>query len=249
MRFPGLEHQAYADNALQKVPHEVFAWLISAYHTGTQLCSICSGAFVLAHAELLDGRKCTTHWSRTDELQQVYPNTQVQGDCLFVHDQGIYTSAGITSGIDLSLAIVEKNWGPYVASKIAKELVVYIRRNSDHHQKSVYLDFREHFNTSIHKVQDWLIFHPDKKNTLDRLSRRFGMSERNLTRQFKTSTGLTIRQYATLIKLEYAKSLLKNPDNTVSSIVLQCGFHDAGQLRRLWKKHFGISPSQSRSVN
>jgi len=245
--IPGIEHKRYTDNGLNTVPKEVFAWLNNAYKNGTELCSICSGAFVLAHAGLLNGKKCTTHWSRTDELQQAYPDVNVVANCIFIHGDGIYTSAGITSGIDLSLALVEKNWGPHVTSRVAKDLVVYIRRNSDHHQKSVYLDYREHFNPNIHKVQDWLISHPDKKYTLDVLARRFGMSERNLTRLFKKATGITIKQYATLITLEYAKNLLQNPNNTIESTALQCGFHNARQLRRLWKTYFGTTPSQNRS--
>ena len=245
--IPGIEHQVYAGNGLDKIPEEVFSWLNRARHKGVQLCSICSGAFVLARAGLLDGRECTTHWSRTDELQKTYPQTRVKADCLFVHDDGIYTSAGITAGIDLSLALVEKNWGPCVAAQVAKELVVYIRRNSDHLQKSVYLDFRDHFDPGIHKVQDWLISHPDETSTIEALAGRFGMSERNLTRLFKKATGITIKQYTTLIHLEYAKNLLQNPGNTIETAALQSGFHDARQLRRMWKSHFGTSPSQNRS--
>ncbi len=158
-----------------------------------------------------------------------------------------YTSAGVTSGIDLSLAIVEENWGPQVTSKVARELVVYIRRNSDHDQKSIYLDYRDHFNPNVHSVQDWLISNPGKKYTIDALADRFGLSERNLTRLFKNSTGITINQYATLIVLEHAKNLSQNPNNTIESAALQCGFHDGKQLRRLWKKHFGTTPSQFRS--
>jgi len=244
--IPGLEHEAYSGNALERIPHEIFNWLITEYHKKTHICSICSGAFVLAHTGLLKGKKCTTHWSRTAELQNTYPEINVMSECLFVHDSGIYTSAGVTSGIDMSLAMVEKNWGPHIASKVARELVVYIRRNGDHHQKSVYMDFRDHLNPEIHKVQDWLISNPGKTYTLNTLANRFGMSERNLTRVFKKATGVTIKQYTTLITLEHAKSLLQNPDNTVESTALSCGFHDARHLRRLWKKHFGTSPSQIR---
>ena len=245
--IPGIEHQKYADNELDKVPNDVYDWLKLTYKNGTTLCSICTGAFILAHAGLLDGKKCTTHWSRIDELQKSYPKADVRTDCLFVHDKGIYTSAGITSGIDMSLALVEKNWGPNVTSKVARELVVYIRRNSNHDQKSVYLDYRDHFNPGIHKVQDWLISNPGKKYTIDFLADRFGLSERNLTRVFKKATGITVKQYATLIVLEHAKNLLQNPDNTIESTALHCGFHDARQLRRLWKKHFGTTPSQFRA--
>ncbi len=245
--IPGIEHQKYADNALSTLPSDVFDWLNHAYKNNVQLCSICTGAFVLAHAGLLDGKRCTTHWLRTEELQQTYPKIHVETNCLFIHDKGIYTSAGIASGIDLSLAVVEKNWGPNVTSKVARDLVVYIRRNGRHDQKSIYLDYRDHINPVIHKIQDWLISHPGKNNKIDALAEQFCLSQRNLTRLFKKATGVTIKQYTTLITLEHAKILLQHPENSVDSIAIQCGFHDAKQLRRLWRKHFGSTPSKSRS--
>lgn len=245
--IPGMDHQKYADNALSALPRDVFDWLKHAYQNNVQLCSICSGAFVLAHAGLLDGKRCTTHWLRTEELQQTYPKCTVETNCLFVYDKGIYTSAGIASGIDLSLAVVEKNWGPNVTSKVARNLVVYIRRNGGHDQKSIYLDYRDHINPVVHKIQDWLISHPGKKITIDALAERFWLSQRNLTRLFKKATGITIKQYGTLITLEHVKNLLQHPDNSVDSIAIQCGFHDAKQLRRLWQKHFGYPPSKHRS--
>ncbi len=245
--IPGIEHQQYSDNALADVPSAVFDWLKSAYQNNVQLCSICTSSFVLAHTGLLEGKRCTTHWLRTKELQKTYPKIHVETNCLFVHDKGIYTSAGIASGIDLSLALVEKNWGPNVASKVARDLVVYIRRDGGHHQKSIYLDYRNHINPAVHKLQDWLISHPGENDTIEALAERFGLSQRNLTRLFKKATGITIKQYTTLIVLEHSKNLLQYPDNSVESIAIQCGFHDAKQLRRLWKKHFGTTPSKFRA--
>lgn len=245
--IPGVEHQIYTNNGLSDVPDEVFDWLIHAYQNNVFLCSICTGAFVLAYAGLLDGKRCTTHWLRTKELQDSYPGTHVETNCLFVYDKGIYTSAGIASGIDLSLALVEKHWGPHLTSKVARDLVVYIRRDGRHHQKSIYLDYRDHVDPVIHRIQDWLISHPHKSNGIESLADRFGLSHRNLTRLFKKATGITVKQYKTLIILEHAKNLLQSPDNSIESIASQCGFHDAKQLRRLWIKHFGNSPSKFRS--
>ena len=246
--IPGLESRKYTEEELEKVPDQVFDWLKSAYQCGVQLCSICTGSFVLAHTGLLNGRKCTTHWSRTHDLQRMYPECQVKRDCLFIYDKGIYTSAGATSGIDLSLAIVEENWGPQITAKIARELVVYVRRDSTHQQTSIYLDYRDHLNPGIHNIQDWLLSNPGKKYTIESLADLFGLSQRNLTRLFKKSTGITINQYSTLVTLEHAKNLMKNPENTIDSTAIKCGFHDAKQLRRLWKKHFGTTPSHYRSA-
>lgn len=244
--IPGMEHQGYADNALAKVPGDVFDWLMRAYQNQVLLCSICTGAFVLAHAGLLDGKRCTTHWIRTRELQETYPKVHVESNRLYVHDKGIYTSAGIASGIDLALALVEKYWGPNITSKVARDLVVYVRRDGRHNQESIYLDYRDHINPVIHKIQDWLISNPEENNGIEALADRFGLSSRNLTRLFKKATGITIKQYKTLIILEHTKNLLQSPDNSVESVARQCGFHDAKQLRQLWKKYFGTTPSRFR---
>lgn len=244
---PGLEHQAYTNNGLSQTPRTVFDWLVSSYENKALLCSICSGAFVLAHAGLLKGKKCTTHWTRTKELEQTYSDLHVETDRLFVHDKGVYTSAGIASGIDLSLALIEKNFGPNMAAKVARDLVVYIRRDSHHHQGSIYLDYRDHINPVIHKIQDCLIANPGNNAGIEELAERFGLSPRHLTRTFKKACGITIKQYRTLVALEHAQTLMQSPDHTIETIAAQCGFHDAKQLRRLWHKHFGSAPSSCRS--
>ena len=244
---PGLEHRAYTNNALAKVPRAVFDWLIRARENKAVLCSICSGAFVLAHAGLLNNKKCTTHWTRTKELAQTCPDAHVETDKLFVHDKGIYTSAGIASGIDLSLALIEEHFGPNMTAKVARDLVVYMRRDSRHHQDSIYLDYRDHINPVIHRLQDFLISHPGDNAGIEELAERFGLSPRNLTRLFKKACGITIKQYRTLVALEHARNLMQSPDLCIESIANQCGFHDAKQLRRLWHKHFGTAPSRYRS--
>ena len=244
--IPGVDHRIYTDNGLKKIPGEVFEWLIKAHKNGVTLCSICTGAFILGHAGLLDGRKCTTHWKRVGELEKTYPNAHVQTDTLFTHDHDIYTSAGIASGIDLSLALIDKFWGPNVTAKVARELVVYMRRDSQHGQASIYLDFRDHINPVVHKVQDRLISHPEENSSIEALAQRFGLSPRHLTRLFKKATGITIKQYKTLVRLAHAKHLMQSPDNNIEAIADKCGFHDGRQLRRLWNKHFGTTPSKTR---
>ncbi|WDP90026.1 MAG: helix-turn-helix domain-containing protein [Desulfobacter sp.] len=244
--IPGFPYHQYAGNGMEKVPDEVFHWLRRAYNKGAELCSVCTGAFALAHAGLLDEKSCTTHWQRTRALQRDFPRLNVRTDCLFVHDAGIYTSAGIASGIDLALALVEKHWGPHVTCRVARDLVVYLRRDGGHHQQSIYLSFRDHIQPVVHRIQDWLISNPGKTYTIDSLARRFGLSPRNLTRTFKKATGITIKAYATLLVLEHARTLLQDPGQSVEAVAVQCGFHDGRQLRRLWKKHFGTTPGEAR---
>ena len=245
--IPGMDHQYYTGSSLSQIPEAVFDWLRHAYEKKVQLCSICTGAFVLAHAGLLDEKRCTTHWMRARELARTYPRIRVETRRLFVYDQGIYTSAGVASGIDLALALVEKNWGPLMASKIARDLVVYMRRDGAHPQDSIYLSFRDHIDPVIHEVQDFLLSLSKDRPGIEDLACRFGLSPRHLTRLFKKATGITIKQYTTLVTLEHAGQLLKDPNNTMESIAFQCGFHDARHLRRLWKKHFNTTPCQART--
>jgi transcriptional regulator GlxA family with amidase domain len=233
--IPGME-MAYIRSAECKAEYDFRAWLREQHRQGVIICSVCTGAFVVAQTGLLDGRKCTTHWKRIDELQTTYPRIVTQHDRLFVHDGGIYTSAGVTAGIDLALAILEQQQGPLFASKIARELVVYLRRGPEHSQKSVYLDYRNHLNVAVHHVQDWLIANLKTRATLDELAQVAGMSTRSLTRTFRNQTGISIHDYTTLLRLELARTLRHNPGMTMEAIAEKCGFQDARQLRRIWPK-------------
>ncbi|GAB3769121.1 helix-turn-helix domain-containing protein [Spirosoma horti] len=238
--LPGMDMTYLRSNEF-KQETAFFDWLRQQHQKGVHLCSVCTGAFLLAQAGLLDGRKCTTHWKRIEELQATYPRLLVQHDRLFIKDAGIYTSAGITAGIDLALAIVEEHQGPLFATKIARELVVYFRRGEGHSQKSVYLDYRNHMNVAIHRMQDWLIANLETNASLEELADIVGMSTRNLTRTFRKETGTTINAYTTLLRLELAHTLLHNPVMTMDAIAAKCGFRDARQLRRIWKKSGPVS--------
>ncbi len=234
--LPGMEMEYIRSSTFQQEGKAFFEWLRQQYAQGTYLCSVCTGAFILAQAGLLDGKKCTTHWKRVEELQATYPLLLAQRDRLFVKDSGIYTSAGITAGIDLALYILEEQHGARFATIVARELVVYLRRGDMHAQKSVYLEYRNHINSSIHQVQDWLISNLSTKATLEELAETASMSARNLTRTFRKETGVSIQEYTTLLRLELARTLSNNPSMTMEAIAAQCGFQDARQLRRIWQK-------------
>jgi len=233
--IPGME-MTYLRSAELRAEQGFLNWLREQHRQGVIICAICTGAFVVAQTGLLDGRKCTTHWKRVDELQTTYPRLVTQPDRLFVQDGGIYTSAGITAGIDLALAILEEQQGPLFAAKIARELVVYLRRGPYHSQTSVYLNYRNHMNVAVHQVQDWLIANLKSKTTLDALAEAVGMSTRSLTRSFRKETGISIHDYTTRLRLEQARTLQANPGMTLEAIAQQCGFQDARQLRRIWQK-------------
>jgi transcriptional regulator GlxA family with amidase domain len=214
----------------------LYGWIRRQAAGGVTVCSVCVGAFVLAGAGLLEGKKCTTHWSLIDKLKAGFPGLHVQGEVLFTRDGNIYTSAGICSGIDLALFILEENHDALFAHKIARELVVYSRRGAGHSQDSVYLNYRNHLHNGVHQLQDWLIDNLASPATIEKMAERVNMSSRNLTRTFKLQTGISIHQYITLLRLEKAYTLQNAPGITVSAIAEQCGFANERQLQRIRKK-------------
>lgn len=226
----------------------IFDWVRKAYDAGAHVASVCTGAFVLAKAGLLAGRQCTTHWRRVDELAQRFPGARVLTNRLFVHDGRVTTSAGIASGIDMALALLERWHGPLMVASVAREMVIYIRRDGGHRQQSIYLDYRTHLHPGIHRVQDWLTAHPAEKTTLDDLARLAAVSPRHLTRIFRQATGISIQDFRTRVRLELARDLLNDPGLTVAGVAARCGFESDRQLRRLWKQTFGTTPGAARTA-
>jgi transcriptional regulator GlxA family with amidase domain len=207
----------------EKSNEEFYKWLIQQYGNGAKICSVCTGAYLLAQSGLLDGKKCTTHWKYLDDFRARFPKVGLITDRLFVEDQRIYTSAGVSSGIDLALYLLEVTFGPIFATKIAKEVVVYLRRTEEDPQLSVFLQFRNHLEQRVHLVQDNLAQHLDKKLTIEELAEEVNMSPRNLTRIFKKTTGITIGDYLDKLRMETASQA--------------CGLQSANQLRSLFKKY------------
>lgn len=242
--MPGMDNK-YVSSIRFKAERQFFNWLKECADKKIFVCSICNGAFALGHAGLLKDTECTTHWRRIEELQSEFPSAKVISDILFKKSNNVYTSAGISAGIDLALAILEELKGPLFTHKVARGLVVYHRRSQDHTQQSVYLDFRNHINPSIHMVQDHLIEHLSDENSIEDLASLVAMSPRNLSRIFKEKTGTTILEYLTLLRLELAKTMLNNPDFTIEYIASKCGFKTARQLQRILKTHNGGSKKEN----
>lgn len=221
----------------------LFNWLRFIHAQGTTVCSICTGCFLLAEAGLLDNHYCTTHWDYTKRLQKQYPKTKVLENRLYVQSGNIYTSAGVSTGIDLALYLLEKRHGAAFAFKIARELVVYIRRDGSDAQDSIYLQHRQHINNRIQDLQDWIIQHLDKKLTLEELAQHIHTSPRNLTRLFKATTGITIGKYIEKLRVEKALQLLRE-NHKVEVVAQSCGFQSENQLRTILKKNLGGLPSK-----
>lgn len=235
--IPG-SNAAYLTSEAFRKNTELFEWIRKVHQNGTNVCSICAGAFVLAEAGLLDDVQCTTHFKKTAELQTSYPKAKVVENILFTDQNGIYTSAGIVSGIDLLLHIIEKLKGGHFAHLVARELVVYSRRNGSSAQQSEFLKFRTHIHAGIHKVQDWLFENLSCKLKLYELAELAGMSERNFTRVFKKETGVTVNEYITTIRREKMMELMKNPNLSRIEIAQQVGLESERQVSRILKQAY-----------
>ncbi len=211
----------------------LFRWVREQYGKGVNICSVCTGAFFLGEAGLLAGKRCTTHWKRVRELQERFLSADVQENVLFTEDEGIFTSAGVASGIDLALHIVGKLTNDYTSFQVARELVVYTRRQAHQAQQSVFMSYRNHIHAGVHSVQDWLQHNLHQKATLEDLAEIACMSSRSLTRIFKQETGVTVNEYITLLRKERIEKLLKNPNISKAEIAQQCGLRSERQVARI----------------
>lgn len=211
----------------------LFDWIKAQYAKGVNVVTICAGAFVLGLCGLLDGIRCTTHFKRTTQLAQLFPKAKVQENILYTEENGIYTSAGIASGIDLTLHIIEQALGSYFTHKVARELVVYNRRDGNQQQQSVLMQFRNHIHSGIHKVQDYIVEQIHVKHHLYELAELANMSERNLTRIFKAETGITVNEFINSIRRETAEQLIRNPDLSKQQVANKVGLQSEKQLSRI----------------
>ena len=227
----------YIESISFRAERKFFEWLRACVQKKVTVVSICNGAFALGEAGLLDNIECTTHWRRIEQLQSRFPKAKVIADVLYIKTKNVYTSAGVSAGIDLSLSILEDLKGPLFTHKVARSLVVYHRRSERHKQESIYLDYRNHINPQVHQVQDYLIEHLTEDNDIESLAEMVAMSPRNLSRVFKEKTGTTILEYVTQLRLEKATTLLNNPNYTLEYIASQCGFKTSRQLQRILQEN------------
>lgn len=231
-----------------KVPVAATTWVRDAVRAGARAASVCTGAAVLAEAGLLDGRRCTTHWSLIDLMRERYPAARVRDAVLYVHDGPVSTSAGIAAGIDLALSLIERDHGPSLTAAVARDLVVYLRRDGSQRQVSPFLEHRGHLHSGVHRVQDHLAQHLDTPHTLADLARVAHLSPRGLTRAFTATTGLTPLEYRQRLRLDLAANLLAETGLTVEAVATRCGFRDARHFRRLYRERYGVPPSAARSA-
>ena len=223
------------------------AGIVAHHAAGGTVASVCSGAEALGRAGLLDGRRCTTHHDLQDELARCYPRATVVRDVLYVEHDRVITSAGIASGIDLALHLVAVRHGPATAARVAREMVVYARRNGDEQQASAMLRHRAHLSDAVHRVQDRIDADFTAPLPLADLAAGAGVSERTLTRLFTTATGRTPLRYQQLLRLERAEYLIGH-GATMESAARAVGFGDARMLRRLRARAVSPQPVSPQPV-
>ena len=227
----------------------IVAWLRDMVRPEQMLVTVCSGALLAGRAGLLDGYSCTTHHLSCRKLSAVAPRAQVLENRLYVIDRGRYTSAGVTSGIDLMLHIVGILTDHACTTAIARNLVVYLRRRGDDPQLSPWLEGRNHIHPAVHRVQDAIMANPSKYWTLAGLARLAGVSSRHLTRLFYEHTGMSLSNYKNRLRVALAHELLTETQFDMERIAERSGFASTRQLRRVWSLYFENSPRRVRELH
>lgn len=221
-------------------------WLRVNAPLAVRIVSVCSGAFLLAEAGLLDGRRATTHWSVCDMLAKMFPDVEVDPEPIFVRDGNVATSAGVTSGIDLALALVEEDLGRDVALLIARHLVMYLRRPGNQTQFSAQLTAQAAERRPLREVQQWISEHPSAKLSVEALAARANLSPRQFARVFTAETGMTPGRYVDRVRLEAARRQLEDTEAGITKIAKTCGYGTPESMRRAFVRVLGVSPAEYR---
>jgi len=240
---PSLNHQY--EQAI-KVNGELINWIAYQYRNGAGVASICTGAYLLAAAGLLDGKSCSTHWSAADELKQLYPKVNLQTDKLITDEQGIYTNGGAYSFLNLILYLVEKYYDRETAIFCAKVFQIEIDRQS----QSSFIIFngqRSHNDEMVKKAQVYMESNLDKKVSITDLAARAAIGRRNFDRRFIKATGNTPMEYAQRVKMEAAKKALETSRKTVNEVMYEVGYADLKAFREVFRRVTGLSPLEYRN--
>ncbi|SEQ66492.1 transcriptional regulator, AraC family with amidase-like domain [Faunimonas pinastri] len=231
-------HDAATDAALAD-------WLRQRAGHVRRLASVCTGAFLLGAVGLLDGKRVATHWDSCARLAEAYPAAKVEPEPIFIEDGALWTSAGVTAGIDLALAMVERDLGRAPALAIARDLVVFLKRPGGQAQFSTALAL-QHAEGRFGDLHAWMIDNPDANLTVPALAGRAGMSERTFLRRYREETGATPARAVEQLRIEAARRLLEDTATPVKRVAAQCGFGSEETLRRTFLRHLAVSPQAYR---
>ena len=231
--------QAYAADA-------VHAWLRRHAPQSRRHGSVCTGAFFLGAAGLLDGLNVTTHWQHAAELAERFPAAKVVPDQIFVQDGALWTSAGVTAGIDLALKLIEDDHGRELALAVARRLVVFLKRPGGQSQFSAHLAAQVATEGRIQSVQHWILDHLPLDLTVKTLASRAAMSVRNFTRVFCEETGITPADFVEMARVDAARRMLEDTDKPLQRVAASCGFANPDTMRRAFQRRIGTGPSEYR---
>ena len=224
---------------------KVLAFVRAAAKGGVRIASVCSGAYILAEAGLLDGRRATTHWGRTKHFLAAYPKVRLEPDKIFVRDGDIWSSAGISAGIDLALALMAEDFGEEVSRQTARQLVLYDRRSGGQSQFSSLLELKAS-TRRFGSLLSWAREHLDAPLTVEHLAERAGMSTRHFTRAFIAETGSTPSKAVERLRLEVARQQVQSSTEAIESVAESTGFRDPERMRRAFIRAFGQPPQSLR---
>lgn len=225
---------------------EVVDFVRRAARRVRRMVSVCTGALLLAEAGLLDGRRAATHWFDAERLARRYPEVEVDADAVYVRDDDVWTSAGVTSGIDLALALIEDDLGRQAALAVARRLVVYMMRPGGQSQFSAQLKLQAPQSRRLRDLVDWIVAHPQGDLSVAALANRCGLGERTFIRRFGAETGSTPGKFVERIRFEAARKALETTRAGHERIARDCGFRSAEIMRRVFHRRLGISPSDYR---
>lgn len=228
---------------------KLIAWLHANTPKCRALASTCTGAFLLGAAGYLDNRRAVTHWMACERLQAQCPKASIESDPIFIEDDGVWTSAGVTAGIDLALAIVQSDFGREVSLALARHLVVYAQRPGGQSQFSQTL--RQQVNdkdSEFAALHDWIRKHLNQDLSVERLAERIGMSTRSFHRNYVKANTITPARMVTLARLEAARSLLEQTTKSIREVANQCGFGTEEQMRRSFQRELGTPPASYRQL-
>ncbi|MFI0790736.1 GlxA family transcriptional regulator [Streptomyces lydicus] len=222
------------------------AWLRGNAHRARRKVSVCSGALLLAGTGLLDGRRATTHWMLCDTLAERFPAVRVEPEPIYVRDGDLATSAGVTAGIDLALALVEEDLGRDLALTVARHLVVFLRRPGNQTQFSAQLAAQTAQRRPLRDVQHWITENPAADLSVDALADRAGLSPRHFARAFRDEVGMTPGRYVDRVRLEAARRHLEDTVDGVAQVARRCGYGTPEAMRRAFLRVLGASPAEYR---
>ena len=230
----------------RKAGEPALRWLRKAAGRSRRAGSICTGAFLLAQAGLLDGRRAATHWAFAAELARRYPKVKVDPEPIWIQDGNFYTSAGVTAGIDLSLALLEEDHGAALALEVARVLVVFLRRPGNQAQFSVSLETQSAERKPLHELRVWMAEHLAADLSVPELAKRVAMSPRNFQRVFASEAGKPPARYVEELRIETARRLLERTTHSMDEIADRCGFGSADVMGRAFARVLGLGPGEYR---